>query len=112
MTYYLLATALCLAVLFIAMTGTFAVCALVSRVPASWLRSRTPRSQADIFFGVLISPLLFACLAAFGLALPAFLKFEPRSTGETMEAKLLVLALAGAGITAAMLVRWIRAWRS
>jgi beta-lactamase regulating signal transducer with metallopeptidase domain len=112
MTYYFLAAALCLAVLFIVMSGTFVAGTLISRVLAPWLGSRTARSKANFVFAVLVSPLVLACLAAFGLVLPAFLKFEPRSTGEIMNGKLLCLALAGGAIGMVMLARAVRAWRA
>jgi beta-lactamase regulating signal transducer with metallopeptidase domain len=112
MTYYFLAAALCLAVLFIVMTSTFVACTLISRVLTPWLRSRTMRSKANFVFAALISPLVLACLAAFGLVLPAFLIFEPRSTGEIMNGRLLGLALAGGAIGMVMLARAVRAWRA
>jgi hypothetical protein len=51
---------------------------------------------------------LLAFLVTFGLVLPAFLKFEPRSTGELMGGPLLVLAALGTCVLLAMGIRGLR----
>src|SRR5215470_8715624 len=96
MTFYLLAAALCLSVWFLVLLGASVISQAGCRLCWTWLDSWSPRSRAGFLFAIRSLPVLLSAVAALGFALPSFLKFEPRSTGEVLGPKLLVLALAGA----------------
>ena len=92
--YYALGTAICLAVLFLVMAAAFTLCMAVPRLLRLMSNSVTPRSCANFLFGIRMMPLLLGLAATLGFALPAFLRFEPRSTGEPMAPRLKVRPLA------------------
>src|SRR5689334_10202043 len=102
--FYGLAIALCLAVLFLILVFTSAL-----MVPAVLAARRmvhsAPESLAGLLFFARLLPILLACCVALGLALPAFLAFEPHSTNEPIGLQLDVLALAGALILVVMAFR-------
>jgi Zn-dependent protease with chaperone function len=106
--FYLLCIALCLAVMFL----VFAVAAALS-VPAIKLgrvalqRAR-PQTQTSAWFLFRLAPFALAATVSLGLALPAFLEFEPPSTGEMLEWPLLALAAAGAAVLLVVAVRLVR----
>ena len=113
MTFYLLAAALCLSVWFVVLLGASVACQAAFRLCRPWLDSSTPgswsqRSRAGFLFAVRFLPVLLSAVVALGIALPSFLKFEPRSTAEAMGPKLTTLALAGAVVLLAMALRAMR----
>jgi len=111
MTFYLLAAALCLSMWFLVLCAGSLITRAGWRVCRPWLASltaRSPRRSAAFFFSIRFLPVLFSSIIATGFALPAFLKFEPRSTGEAVGTKLLVMASLGALVLLAMAIRGVR----
>src|SRR5262249_25343739 len=108
MMYYWLAGALCLAVLFLVIAMASVFCLAGLRIVRPLLRSLTPKVAASLLFTIRVLPVFLAGLVAFGFVLPAFFKFEPRSTSEVMGPKLLALALAGTVAVLAMVWRGLR----
>jgi Zn-dependent protease with chaperone function len=113
MNFYLLAAALCLSVWFLVLVGASVAFEAATRLCRPWLdsstpRSWSPRSKAGFLFVLRSLPVLLSGGIAFGMALPSFLRFEPRSTSEPLGPKLTVLAIAGAGVLLAMAVRSVR----
>jgi Zn-dependent protease with chaperone function len=119
--FYLLAIALCLAVLFLVLASASLLCMAGFRLLLRLFRSMAPGAKANLLFAARLLPLGLACVVTFGLALPAFLRFEPHSTKEGMGLRLLALAALGALMLLAMAVRGVtilratrkaqRAWR-
>lgn len=106
--FYVLGVALCLAVLFLVLVAGSLVL-----TPAIFLVKRkaggaAPDVLANLLFFVRILPMGLACAVTVGLALPAFLEFEPHSTTEGMGLQLYGLALAGALVLTAVV---LRGWR-
>jgi hypothetical protein len=104
-TYYWLAAALCLSVLFLVIAVVSPLCWASLRCLRTALYRLEPRETASLLFALRILPVVLGAVAALTLALPAFLEYEPRATGEGMSAKLGLLALAGSLALGAM------AWR-
>ncbi len=103
--FYILCLVLCLAVLFLAMAGMSMLCMLGARLLGPLVYSLAPARIANRLFFIRMLPLFFACMVTFGFALPAFVKFEPYSTGEMVSLRLLVLGALGAFALVAMAVR-------
>jgi Zn-dependent protease with chaperone function len=106
--FYALCIALCLAALFLVVTGTNMLC-----MGSWWLlrplfRRVGPQASANLMFTIRALPLVLGVLVTFGFVLPAFLKFEPRSTGELMNRPLFVLAALGALMLLVMGIRGLR----
>lgn len=115
MTFYLLAAALCLSMWFLVLLAASLITQAGWRLGRPWLASltsRSPRRSAACFFSIRFLPVLFSFVIAAGFALPAFFKFEPRSTGEAVGTKLLVLASLGALVLLAMAIRGVRLLRA
>jgi hypothetical protein len=110
MMFYVLAAALCLAVFLLVMAGAVLVCHAGLRLARPIMASWAPRNAANLTFSLQVLPFVLASMAALGIALPAFLKFEPRASGELLSAKLVLLATGGALVVAVMAVRAIWAW--
>jgi Zn-dependent protease with chaperone function len=106
--FYALAIALCLAVLFLVMACGSLLLAPAMRIMKRTLHSSAPMHAANTLFALRVLPLGIAGAATLGLALPAFLVFEPHSTKEGMGLRLGGLAMLGASVLAAMAVR---GWR-
>lgn len=106
--FYVLCVTLCLAVLFMVMAGASLVCTALLRLLALRLRQATPRLAANLLFTMRALPLLLALVVTFGFVLPAFLKFEPRSTRELMSWPLMGLALLGCGLVFVIAMRGLR----
>ena len=106
--FYVLCVTLCLAVLFMVMTGASLVCTALLRPLRSPLRQATRRLAANLLFTMRVLPLLLAFVVTFGFVLPAFLKFEPRSTRELMSWPLMGLALLGCGLVFVIATRSLR----
>jgi Zn-dependent protease with chaperone function len=103
--FYVLAIALCLAVMLLVLVGASLLCVPVARVVVKTLHTSIPGKKANLIFGARLLPLALACVVTFGLALPAFLEFEPYSTKEGMGIRLMTLAIFGALLLAGMLAR-------
>jgi Zn-dependent protease with chaperone function len=110
--FYTLAISVCLAVLFLVLACVWLLGWILRRKVAALLRFRTPAAAANVLFAARILPCFLAFGLTMGLVLPAYLKFEPRSTGEVMSSKLLLLAMAGAGTLIVMAVRGARILRA
>jgi Zn-dependent protease with chaperone function len=108
MMFYLLALCVCLAVLFLALAGASLLVWTLRGMIAAMLRSWAPAPAARLLFAVRVLPFFLALGLTLGLALPAFLNYEPRSSGETMSARLLLLSVAGA---VTLMVMAVRGWR-
>jgi Peptidase family M48 len=96
--FYALAIVLCLAVLFLVMAVASAFCAAGLWTVRRHLGSMMPRVAANLLFFMRVLPVLAGVLVAWGLALPAFLRFEPRYTKEMMSGRLLALGTVGAAL--------------
>jgi Zn-dependent protease with chaperone function len=95
-SFVLLALALIFAVhLLVATALAGVVAATLPRLQAR-LRRLEPRDRAACIFGLGLLPAAGGLFAALGLALPSWLRHEPRGTGEEAGPVLLALALAGA----------------
>jgi hypothetical protein len=103
--FYMLGVAICLAVLFLLIAGTLLFLVPACRLVSKSANSASPDRVARWFFTVRMAPLLVSCVVTFGFVLPAFFKFEPRSTGETMGLRLSGLAACGLVVVIAMAVR-------
>jgi beta-lactamase regulating signal transducer with metallopeptidase domain len=114
--FYALAITVCLAMLFLAMAGTLLLwlplCRVFKPVITRMANAATPRAAANFLFAVRTLPLFFAAAVTVGFALPAFLRFEPRATGEGLSLKLALLSAAGAFILTAMAIRAARVLRA
>jgi hypothetical protein len=106
--FYSLTVALCLAALFIVLAGSSFLCALVLWAGRGWLPFVSSRTRASIFFTLRSLPFFLSGLITLGLVLPAFLRYEPRSSNEAMGLRLLLLATLGTLVIAAVAVR---SWR-
>jgi beta-lactamase regulating signal transducer with metallopeptidase domain len=103
--FTMLAIALCLAVMFLVLTGASVLSTAVSRLLLRRMGSITPDTKANLLFVLRLLPLALACVVTFGLALPSFLEFEPSSTKEGMGFRLMALAILGALLLLGMLAR-------
>jgi len=102
--------ALCICLLFAVMFLTTALGTLAvlpaARVSERFANHTASSAMANTFFGLRAFPILLGILASLGLALPAFLKFEPYATHEIPGTPLLVLAGLGLGLTFIMAIRY------
>jgi Zn-dependent protease with chaperone function len=108
--------ALCICLLFAVMFLSIAL-ATFAILPAVRLANRfadraDSSGMANILFVLRAFPILLGAVASLGLALPAFLEFEPHTTHEIPGAPLLVFAGAGIAFMAVMSVRCILAMRA
>ena len=106
--FYELALLLCLAVFFIVLACGEILCAAGLWMIRRSLDRATPRTSANLLFALRILPLLLALSVTLGFALPAFLRFEPHSSGELIGFRLFVLATLGAMVVA---LAAVRCWR-
>ncbi len=113
MSFLLLGLAVGFAVhLLVATTLSIAIAAALSRIEPALARLE-PRRRASHLFGLSLLPAAGGLGAALGLALPAWLRHEPRETGESAGHALLLLALAGALLVSVRLASTIRDhWRT
>lgn len=87
--------------------------ALLASLPAFRLvraiAGRAPaRVTANLLFALRVLPFLLGVMVSVGLALPAFLEFEPSSTHEIPGAPLFFLAVLGAATLAMIIWRCVR----
>lgn len=105
--------ALCICLLFAVMFLIITL-AMLAMLPAVRIANRFANrldssGMANTLFGLRALPILLGGLASLGLALPAFLKFEPHTTHEIPGPPLLLFAAAGIVLTAGMSVRYVLA---
>ncbi|HLY99440.1 MAG TPA: M48 family metalloprotease [Candidatus Angelobacter sp.] len=103
-----LAVALALAVLFLLACSGFLLA-----LPGWWLLrhsnlSLPARRRASLLFALRMAPLLLAAVFTVGFVLPAFVRFEPRSTTEDLNPGLLGLAACGLIVVTMISVRFVR----
>lgn len=110
--FYALAAVLCCAVLFIVLAGASVISAGLLWTARNRLQSLAPRTGANWMFALRALPFLLTMFVTLGFVLPSFLRFEPRSTGEIMSARLLLLAACGGLIFGGMMVRCWRVIRA
>ncbi|HEY6351562.1 MAG TPA: M56 family metallopeptidase [Candidatus Angelobacter sp.] len=103
--FYALAAALCCAVLFIVLGAASLASAGILWAARRMLGGLRPRTGANLMFALRALPLFLAGLITLGFALPAFLRFEPRSSGEIMGLRLLILAACGGLTVCAISIR-------
>ena len=103
--FYSLAVVLCLAVLFIVLAGSCFLCSLILWAGRRWLPLLSARTRANFLFTLRALPFLLSGWITLGFVLPAFLRFEPRSSNEMLGLRLLTLAALGAFVIAAAAVR-------
>src|ERR1051326_36290 len=109
--FYLLCFCLVLAVMFLMFAATaFASIPALRFVSAISARLRVA-TTSNLLFTLRCLPLLAALITSLGVALPAFLKFEPHSTHENPGPALLLLGASGLLITDAVLFRFARSLR-
>jgi hypothetical protein len=106
--FYLLCICLILAVMFaVFMLATLACAPLLGMLAGRAHRLR-PGTAAHLLFILRALPLVLGVTASLGLALPAFLEFEPYSTSEMPGPALWILA--GLGLLIVLAIVW-RCWR-
>jgi beta-lactamase regulating signal transducer with metallopeptidase domain len=110
--FYVLATALSLAVLFLVLASASLLCLPGTRLLLKMAGTATPRTRANLLFAWRLLPLGLACAVTFGLALPAFLEFEPYSTREGMGFRLIALSVLGALALLGMTMRAVNILRA
>lgn len=106
--FYVLAIALSLAVLFLVQVGTSILLIPVMLLARRTVRTMVAENVANVLLIARLLPLLLTAVITLGLTLPAFLEFEPYSTGEGIGLRLDAMAFAGALLLAGMM--W-RCWR-
>jgi Zn-dependent protease with chaperone function len=106
--FYALALLLCLAVVFIVLACATVFCGAGLWAAQRAVNSVAPRISANLLFTMRTLPLFLAFLVALGFALPAFLEFEPHSSGELIGLRLLLLAALGALVIGLVGVRAYR----
>lgn len=116
MTFWILAAGVSLSVYFLVWLCALAAVHWLQRILSRRLLSASPAVAANILFAIRSAPLLLALVASVGLALPAFLRFEPRITSEAFGLRLWVLStlgmvVVGANIFRAVRIGWNTRWR-
>lgn len=108
--------ALCAAISLAALFIVIAVTLLVSSAGGSFLRrferSLAPAVLSNLLFSLRLLPFAAAFLFVAGFALPAFVRFEPRSSGEPVGLKLIILSLLGAAVLGRIGWQYYRVQRS
>ena len=106
--FYLLCISLCFAAMFIVVAGTSIALLPLQQMVGATGRRRRPGTTANLIFIVRTLPFLLGVVAALGLALPAYLEFEPSHTTEMPGLPLLLFAALGVVIVA---IAVARCWR-
>ena len=88
------------------------VAAIVWRVLARPRRSWSARLRARIVFAMRVGPPALALFTVLGLVIPAYLMYEPGSSGEIVSRKLAALALLSLLGVSLALWRGLRSWRA
>jgi hypothetical protein len=109
--FHILCLALCLAVMFLVLVATSVLSVPLVRFLERRLKGENPRTAANALLIFRLLPFSLAIAVSLGLALPAFMEFEPPSTQEIVGWPLIVLAASGCGVLALTFVRWLRILR-
>jgi hypothetical protein len=109
--FHILCLALCLAVMFLVLVATSVLSVPLVRFLERRLKGGNPRTAANALLIFRLLPFSLAIAVSLGLALPAFMEFEPPSTQEIVGWPLIVLAASGCGVLALTFVRWLRILR-
>lgn len=122
MMFWALAASVCLSVFSITWVAGLVAIRAAAGFISRFANSAEPRAAANCVFAARVAPFFIALAASVGFALPAFLRFEPRMTDESLGLRLWILA--GAGLTVLVIVvfrafhilrntRWMeRNWRT
>lgn len=110
--FYVLAIFLCLAVMFLVLACASLLYMAGARLLLKMAGTATPGTKANLLFAARLLPLTLACIVTFGMALPAFLEFEPYSSGEGVGFRLVALAALGALVLAGMVMRGVSLLRA
>jgi beta-lactamase regulating signal transducer with metallopeptidase domain len=90
-----------------------ATIAFSARILVSWARHFLPARSAALLFALRIAPLLMAIAITTVFAIPSFLRFEPRTTDESIGYPAIVLSVLGITVIAAGITRaWLACGRS
>lgn len=81
-------------------------------VAAERLQRYSAASRAALLFAMRMLPVTIAACAAFGVALPVFLRYEPRTTDEPLARTLLLFGACGAAMVAGGVYRAVRALKT
>lgn len=92
--YYLIGITLVLTFLFVINVTSAIATSLLWRVISKLAYNWSPRKRSSFAFTLRIFPIVTALVYSFGLALPAFILFEPHVTGETIGYKQWILVAA------------------
>lgn len=106
--FYTLSITLCLAVMFLVCAAAVLLSIPAIKLGRGALEKARPHTQASVWFLFRVAPFALAAIVSLGLALPAFLRFEPPSTEEMINGPLLALAAMGAAVLAVMAGRLAR----
>jgi hypothetical protein len=109
--FHVLCLALCLAVMFLVLFATSILSVPLVRLLERRLEGGNPRTAANLLLIFRLLPFSLAIAVSLGLAMPAFMEFEPPSTQEMVNWRLIVLAVSGGGVLALMFLRSLRIWR-
>jgi Zn-dependent protease with chaperone function len=102
--FYLLCSCLVFAVMFTALSLATLACAPVLRLLTGLKHLVRAGTTSNLLFMFRALPFVLGVVASLGLALPAFLEFEPYSTSEMPGPALLLLA--GLGLVIALTMVW------
>jgi len=112
MTYALLGLAVTLAAFAAATVAASAALAALWRA-ALWAAGRGPAvGRARLLYALRLLPVALGALAAGALALAAWVRFEPRQTGESLGAPLAAAAALALALMVVAARRGLRAWRA
>ena len=92
--YYLIGITLLLTFLFVINITSAIATALLWRVISKPAYDWSPRKRSTLLFSLRIFPIVTALIYSFGLALPAYILFEPNVTEETIGYKQWILVAA------------------
>ena len=109
--FYLLSVCVVLAVMFLAFTAATLASLPALRVVIAVTRRARAATAANLLFVFRGFPLVISLVASLGLALPAFLEFEPHATHENPGPALLLLGGLGLLITFGVVLRCLQILR-
>jgi Zn-dependent protease with chaperone function len=110
--FYLLCLTLCLTVMFLVLSFSSVLSLPLARLLERELEQANARTAANALLAFRLLPFSLAVAVSFGLALPAFMKFEPPATKEMINVPLVFLACLGCAVLALMAFRGLRMWRT
>lgn len=110
--YEILGICLFLVALILVNACASVAAAIVWRLCAPLVKSRSAHARADLLFTSRIAAPVLATIAVAALVIPSYLSYEPRVTPETVSKKLAVLAFLSAASVAFAAWRMVRSWRA